>query len=826
MEDNKVSGLYNVQQESEEKSSFDFKTLYTIFILNWKWFVLSMIICIGSAIIYLRYATPQYMTSAKILIKDDNKRGRNNIDPLMSLDNLGIVSSTMGIENEIEIIKSFAIAQQAVKELKLYTTYTREGRVHDQLIYKDQPITVDMDLGHLENLTEPIDLTITRNGSSYNITGTYYYTAKNDPSKSLLYEINKNISSLPATINTHVGALTFNATDMTPMSDGTTMDVQIVSPREAAFKYSEAMSVEQLSKTTTIMQLNLTDEIPERGIDFLRQIAVCYNQQANEDKNEVAMRTEEFINGRLEKINSELGDTESKLEEYKKRNRMVELTLNAGQAVQNQDEFSQKLVEANTQVELLKSISEYMDKPENKYQTLPSNIGLSDPVTTELISQYNNIVLTRNGLMHSASENSPIVTPLTAQLDNLSNSIRRAIQQARRDMEIKRNSVAQQYGKYSGQISSTPEQERVLSEIGRQQTVKSGLYLTLLQKREENSISLASTADKGKLIDDPQFMGKVSPKSSMVIAIAFVIALAIPSLVFFLIRFFRYRIEGHDDVETLTSLPIIADVAVASSSSKTKADIVVHENQNNQMEEIFRSMRTNLQFMLGEDQKTVMFTSFTSGEGKTFNAANLAVSFALLDKKVVIVGLDIRKPRLCELFEIDDYHHGITPLLAKSDPTPEDVHSQILESGVNKNLFILPAGPIPPNPAELVSRKSLDKVFEILKKDFDYIIVDTPPIGLVTDSQNIGRIADITIYVCRADYTPKSAFELVNKLNEEKRLPEMCIIINGIDMSKKKYGYYYGYHKYGKYGNYKSYNSYGTYSNSHYGNKNDTSVKL
>lgn len=351
----------------------------------------------------------------------------------------------------------------------------------------------------------------------------------------------------------------------------------------------------------------------------------------------------------------------------------------------------------------------------------------------------------------------------------------------------------------------------------------------LLQKREENSISLAATADKGKLIDDPQYMGKVSPKSSMIMLIALILGLAIPAGVIFIVNFMRYKIEGHDDVAKLTSLPILADIAVASETAKTKADIVVHENQNNQMEEVFRSLRTNLQFIMAENEKVVLFTSSTSGEGKTFTAANLAVSFALLDKKVVLVGLDIRKPRLAELFEINDHQHGITNLLTQPDPTAADVKKQILKSGISNNLDILMAGPIPPNPAELVARKSLDQVIDILKETYDYVLIDSAPVGLVTDTLQIGRVANATVLLCRADYTPKEAFGYINDLAKEKKLPNMCVVINGIDMSKKKYGYYYGYGRYGKYGRYGRYGhkggTYGSYTSSHYGDVNDTSVK-
>ena len=325
--------------------------------------------------------------------------------------------------------------------------------------------------------------------------------------------------------------------------------------------------------------------------------------------------------------------------------------------------------------------------------------------------------------------------------------------------------------------------------------------------------------------------------------IAFGLGLAIPALILFLLAFFRYKIEGHDDVAKLTKLPIIADVAIASDRAKTKADIVVHENKNNLMEEIFRSLRTNLQFLMKEHDKVILMTSTTSGEGKTFIASNVAISFALLGKKVVLVGLDIRKPRLAELFEIDDHHHGITNLLIKDNITWDDVNKQIVNSGVNSNLDLLMAGPVPPNPGELVTRKSLEETMDILKEHYDYIIIDTAPVGLVTDTLALGRIANATVYVCRADYTLKSSFGLINGLAYEKKMPNMSIVLNGVDLSKKKYGYYYGYGKYGKYGKYASYGAYGkqygygsygsygaygtygSYSNSHYGDKNDDSVK-
>ena len=828
-------------QENEETSSFDFAVIYTTLILNWKWFVLSLIICLGAAHIYLRYATPIYQAAAKLLIKEEQNGRRGN--SIQNSANLGIISNSNGIDNEMEILKSRTLAQQAVYDLKLYTTYRHEGRIKDHLIYGEQEVNVDMDYEHLKKLNAPMSFKITREGRNYHVVGSYFVPIDDNSYNPGPVTVDKVITALPATLGTRVGMVKFTQNGNYMLRDGESLKVTMIAPEIAAGKYVGSLSVSPSTKATSIAQLVITDEIPQRAIDYLKQLAIVYNRQANEDKNQIAVRTEQFINQRLEKINAELGNTEGQLENYKKRNNMVQLSMNASTAFSNADSYAQKLNEANTQVALLDELTKYMNEPSNRHQPIPSNVGLNDASATSLINKYNEIALQRNQLLHSASESSPTVTPLTSQLDDLQASIKRAMSQARAGLNIQRNSIASQQGKYQGQISNTPEQERILTQIGRQQEVKSGLYLMLLQKREENSISLAATADKGKLIDNPVFAGKVTPKDSIILMIAFGLGLAIPALILFLLAFFRYKIEGHDDVAKLTKLPIIADVAIASDRAKTKADIVVHENKNNLMEEIFRSLRTNLQFLMKEHDKVILMTSTTSGEGKTFIASNVAISFALLGKKVVLVGLDIRKPRLAELFEIDDHHHGITNLLIKDNITWDDVNKQIVNSGVNSNLDLLMAGPVPPNPGELVTRKSLEETMDILKEHYDYIIIDTAPVGLVTDTLSLGRIANATVYVCRADYTLKSSFGLINGLAYEKKMPNMSIVLNGVDLSKKKYGYYYGYGKYGKYGKYASYGAYGkqygygsygsygaygtygSYSNSHYGDKNDDSVK-
>lgn len=838
MEETTKLELDKEQEKQGIASFFDFAALYRTVILNWYWFVLSLIIFGGIGAIYLRYTTPLYQSTAKLLIKDEDNNSRRG-SSLQNMSNLGIISNSTGVDNEMEILSSHSIAEDAIRDLKLYVNYTTEGKVKDVIAYRDQPLTVDIDAAHLDRLNRPINLNITKKGSSYVVTGTYSVPTGEEYSEGP-FSLNVKFTTLPATIPTRAGTITISSNNGKTLRDAQVLKVNILSPKMASDKYVNELKVAQNAKTNSIVQLQLTDEVPQRSLDYLKQLAIVYNRQANEDKNVVAHQTEKFINSRLEKINAELGKTEGELQNYKQRNGMVELKMNASNSVTNQNTSEQKLAEMETQIELFNTIArEVESSSRNLSQVIPSNVGLDDESSTALINKYNELVLERNRLLRSASESSPVVEPLTAQIRDLNYNIRRAIASARRNLQIQRDALLTQVDKYTNEVEETPQQERMLTQIGRQQEVKSGLYLMLLQKREENSISLAATADKGKLIDDPQLNGQVSPNSTYIMLIALAIGLAIPVAIILLIQLFRYKIEGHDDVARLTKLPIIADIAIASNSAKSKAGIVVHENQNNQMEEIFRALRTNLQFMLHEGEKVVLFTSSTSGEGKTFTASNLSVSLGLLGKKVILVGLDIRRPRLAEQFGIKDHKHGITNLLVKDNPNAEDVEAQILPSGVNKNLDLLMAGPVPPNPAELIARSSLETIIAILKDKYDYIMIDTAPVGLVTDTLQIGRVANATIYMCRADYTPKASFGMINALAMEEKLPNMAMVLNGVDMSKKKYSYYYGYGKYGKYGrygygsgysygkygNYGNYGSYGNYSNSQYGDKNDHSVK-
>lgn len=817
--------------EERDDSLLNFQFLIKTFILNWQWFLLSLIITMSAAMIYVRYSLPVYQVSAKVLIKDeDNTSSRGRSNQIMNTNTLGILTSTDGFDNELEILKSKSLAEETVLDLKLYVNYYSVGKIIDVPVYDETPVLVDLNKEKLEVLEGPVKLQISKDNNIYNVQGV---CVKNGAK-----QVFKGQGKLPFIIKSPVGTISLVQNPRFVESDVKKKYIaNIYNPKDVINSYVN-IGVEPLSKTTSIAVLTRNDLLPERAKEYLKHLVTVYNRQANEDKNIIAVRTEEFINQRLEKINAELGSTDGAIERYKRNNNIIDAASSAQLSLSQSNEADISLRDINTQIMLMQSLKEYMQAPTNKYQTLPSNVGLKDPSAASLIGQYNQIALERSRVLRSASEHSPVIQELTSQLDALVSSINGAIDQSKRGLEIQKKAIMSTYGKYTGKLSQTPEQERFLTEIGRQQTVKSSLYIMLLQKREENSITLAATSDKGRLIDEPAFMGKVKPKTAIIMLIALLLGIGLPLLILILKELLRYRIEGRQDVEKLTDCPIIADIAMANESIKAVGDIVIKENQNNQMEEIFRGMRTNLQFILKESQNVIMFTSSVSGEGKTFVAGNLATSFAFLGKKVLLVGLDIRRPRLSHLFGMDNKKEGITTLLTKNSVSTDDVLSLCMPSGVNKNLDLLIAGPIPPNPSELLTRSTLKEIFDILRKEYDYVIVDTAPVGLVTDTLHIGKVADATVMVCRADYTEKSSFSMINDFAENNKLPNVSIVVNGVDMSKKKYGYAYGYGKYGKYGKstYRSYThgygsygyqayGYGLYSSSHYSNPNDNSIR-
>lgn len=806
--------IANEENREEEHRGFNLAALWKIVVLHWYWIVLSTIVALGAAFSYLKYTRPVYASNMKILVKDEDSRSRMYRGGQLALESMGVISNSNGFDNELEILTSSNISQRVIKSLKLYVSYELDGRLRNHELYKNNPYIVDMPENQLVDLHSLIQLKIDRQGDGVHVAGEIYVPRSKEP---ILFE--RSVKELPGSFNTPVGTITLQRNPGVGAElPKQTMYATIMPLEYAAKAYGSRLSVSASSKTTTVAVLNYLDTQPERAIDYLNELFRSYNEDANEDKNEVALKTEEFLKNRISAIREELDATESNLESYKKKNELINLTNDASNALNKLTEYQKEQVELETQLNLVTALLDYVDDPRNAFNVVPSNLGLKDADMSNLLNKYNDYVLQRNRLLKSSSPENPYVKRLTAQLEEMWPTIRLSLKSVRENILTQKRSAEDQYNLFSRRVGEAPTQERSLNNIIRQQEIKVELYLMLLQKREENYISLNSTAAKARVIDDPRSTGQVSPKTKVILLGALVLGLCFPVGLIYLLGLLRYRIEGREDVEMLTKIPVLADIPLAPKSLDGELSLAVRENSNDMMEEAFRGLRTNLRFVLSEKENVIACTSCIPGEGKTFISTNLAMSLALLGKRVIIVGLDIRKPRLVKLFGLSSDHRGITTFLSSNSGDFQDLDKQIHHAVLNPNLDVLPAGVIPPNPGELISREQLDHAIALLREHYDYVIVDTPPVGLVSDTLSAARVADMTIMVCRADYSPRNNFQLINALHHDNKMPKITLVLNGIDLKKRKYGYYYGYGKYSKYGKYGHYGHYGHYGvYGHYG---------
>lgn len=760
------------------------------YLIHWPWFVVAVVLCIASAWGYLRLATPIYNVSATVLIKDDKKGGGASMSSeleKMGLD--GFVSSSNNVDNEIEVLRSKSLAREVVNQLGLFVTYMDEDEFPGRELYRTSPVQVSLIPQEAEKLPHTMEVNMVLQP-----TGAMDVQIAVGEKK---YQ--KQFDKLPAVFPTDEGTVAFftnNDTLSSVRPESVTQVRHITAfinrPFSVAKEYASSLSIAPTSKTTSVVVVSLKNSSTQRGKDYINKLLEMYNINANNDKNEVAQKTAEFIDDRIGIISKELGSTEQDLENFKRSAGITDLTSEAQIALTGSAEYEKKRVENQTQINLVADLQRYMSG--NDYEVLPSNIGLQDAASANAIDRYNEMLVERKRLLRTSTENNPTIINLDTSIRAMRSNVQATLDATLNGLQITKTDLDREAKRYSRRINDAPTQERQFVSIARQQEIKAGLYLMLLQKREENAITLAATANNAKIIDEAiPDNSPVSPKRMTIYLGALIVGLGIPVGIIYLISLTKFKIEGRNDVERLTRLSIVGDIPLTEEKT---GSIAVYENQNTLMSETFRNVRTNLQFILENDQKVILITSTISGEGKSFISANLAISLSLLGKKVVIVGLDIRKPGLNKVFKLSTKEKGITQYLANPEMNLMDL---VQTSDINKNLCILPGGTVPPNPTELLARDGLDKAIETLKNNFDYVILDTAPVGMVTDTLLIGRIANLSVYVCRADYTHKAEFSLINELADGKKLPNLCIVINGIDLNRRKYGYYYGYGKYGKY---------------------------
>src|SRR5690554_6584790 len=745
------------------------------FVRYWKWFVLGIAVALFVVFVYLRYTTPVYRVSSSIVLKEAN---RQNISPTIGgMDGiqLGALGAVTNLENEIYIMQSRNIIKNVINRLNLHTSYIASGRIKSVDLYKNSPVVVSMDQSKLDSLKANIEFEMRLNADAGRVAVSGLFNGE---------QIDTVFTALPALLHTPQGNLSFTRRHGIDFKNSE-LTVYIHRPDAVIRQYRGALSVQQASRQSSVLDLSVNTPYPEKGIDFLDMLVEVYNNETIEDNKMEAFNTQSFINEHIAIIDQELTEAETDVEVYKQREGLSDLQVDLQRNMQMGSQYEQQLVQVETQLNVVDALNEYVNDPSNESKTIPSNIGLEDPNLSATTSEYNRLVLERERLSQSMTADNPAMIRLEEQIAGLRQNINSSINSVRQGLNIQRRDARNQANIYGGRVGMMPTQERGFMELSREQQIKASLFLMLLQKREENALELAATANSAKVLDEALNEGQVSPRKMILLLAALMLGVLIPAGIIYLNELLQYKVRTRSDVDRLSKVPVLGEIP----KHKEEKNVVVDEQGNDSIDEAFRMARTNLLLTLGTDNKVVTVTSTVDGEGKTFVAINMALSTAFLNKKVLLIGLDLRIPRLREYLKLET-KNGMTNYLSGFE---KNIDNLIVQSGLHPNLFVITAGPVPPNPAELLSRPSLDKAIGSLREEFDYIFIDSSPSALVTDTLVINRVTDATLYVCRMDFSSKGNIRFANNLMQQNKLNNMLLVINDVADFHRGFGYGYGY---------------------------------
>lgn len=760
---------------------FQLRNFIDHYLVHWKWFLVGAFISLTVAFIYLRYSTPQFKATATILVKDEKKGGM--LSELSAFADMGIESGLKNnVDNEIEILKSRTLVENTVKRLNLNISMFIKGNIINTEMYDKTPIKVyfiPKDSPFYKTATTLKFLEITpytfqlenqlqaENSKNSFVTKPEFRYGEviRTPNWDLI--ITKNPSKLFKVNNREI---TINVSPMDDVVDG----------------FRNRLSVNPLSKTSSVVELSLVDPVYEKAEIFLNNLIQIYNQDAITDKNQISENTSKFIANRLSLITRELDGVEQDVESFKKSNNLTDIDSEAKLFIEGANEYDKKGVTTETQLNVVNSMLDFTKKSSNS-DLLPTNLISGEEDASGLINMYNELVLDRNRILKSATIANPTVIKMDQQIASLKTTLITNLERLKSNLNIQKRDLDSHKGIMDNKIEKIPVQERQFKVIARQQKIKEELYLYLLQKREETAISLSATEPNARVIDAAKASHiPVAPKKKIMYLVAFIIGILIPFGTIYLKDLLDTKIKSRLDLEGKTTIPYLGDIPTSDSNTQ-----IIKSESRTSSAEALRIIRTNMEFMLSkvpENQaKTIFLTSTFSKEGKTFVSVNLAATFALSGKKVLLIGMDIRNPKLDDYVTLPD--QGLTNYLSHKDTAIEDL---IIKQKGYEDFHILPAGIIPPNPAELLLSKKVDSLFKTIKAQYDYIIVDTAPVSLVTDTLLIAKHADCFIYVIRANFLEKRMLHIANDLYQEKKLPNMCLLLNDTD-STKGYGYGYGY---------------------------------
>ncbi|MGO4905997.1 GumC family protein [Flavobacterium sp. W20_MBD1_R3] len=757
---------------------FQIRAIIEQYASHWKWFVLGAFISLSFAYVYLRYTVPQYRASTTILVKDEKKGGLSS--ELAAFADMGIGGGKSNLDNEIEILKSRTLIENTVRKMNLNIAFVVEGKILNTDLFKNSPIMVTF-------IEQKPDFYTTRRSYQYTAVSATAFKLEDLSGQGNILQPDANAYRYGQQIATKFGTLVINKalSNTRAFSTNDKPITILISPLEnVAASFRARLSVAPLSKTSSIVELSIVDPVLEKAEYFLDNLVQNYNEEAAADKNFISENTSKFIANRLALITDELDGVEQNVEQFKNSNQLTDIETEAKLFIEGSNEYDKRGVETEIQLNVIGSMLDFIKKSKQS-DLLPTNIVSGE--ATDLIGSYNQLVLDRNRILKSATELNPTVIKMEQQLSSLKSNVAASLTRMQSNLNIQKRDLNSQEGLLNRKIGKIPVQERQFRVIARQQKVKEELYLYLLQKREETAILMSATEANARVVDAAKGSDvPVAPKKNIIYLGAFLLGLLVPFGIIYLMDLLDTKIKSRLDLEGKTLIPFIGDVP----TSNTPSEIIKAESRTSSAEAL-RIIRTNLEFMVSkvpEDQaKTIFLTSTFPKEGKTFVSANLAATFALSGKKVLLIGMDIRNPRLDEYLSLPD--RGVTNYLSAKDLVLEDL---IVKYDGYENFYILPAGVIPPNPAELLMNKKVDTLFETLKNQYDYIIVDTAPVSLVTDTLLIAKHADCFIYVARANFLEKRMLNIANTLYREQKLPNMCLLLNDTD-STKGYGYGYGY---------------------------------